>query len=491
MSPPPPPAAIRLPRRSFLTGTSGTLATAALTSLLADDSRPVGQAASLPTEPGRSSHAPSSTNTHFPAKAKRVIYLFQSGAPSQLDLFDYKPGLRDLQGTELPDSIRQGQRLTGMTATQDRFPIAVSKFRFAQHGESRAWVSELAPHVAGIVDDLCFIRTMHTEAINHDPAVTFFQTGAQLAGRPSIGAWLAYGLGSLNADLPAFVAMISGTGDQPLYDRLWGSGFLPSRYQGVKLRSVGDPVPFLSNPPGIDAATRRRMLDDIGALNRAHLDEAGDPEIATRIAQYELAFRMQTSVPELVDISGEPEHIFQLYGEDARKPGTFAYHCLLARRLAERGVRFIQLFHRGWDQHRFLPRDIAKQSALTDQASAALVTDLKARGLLDDTLVVWGGEFGRTVYCQGSLTPDDYGRDHHPRCFTVWLAGAGVKAGTTYGTTDDFSYNIASDPVHVHDFQATLLHLLGIDHERLTFRFQGRDYRLTDVHGEVVSGILA
>jgi hypothetical protein len=378
-----------------------------------------------------------------------------------------------------------------MTATQDRFPIAASKFRFAQHGESGAWVSELAPHVAGIVDDLCFIRSMHTEAINHDPAVTFFQTGAQLAGRPSIGAWLAYGLGSLNADLPAFVAMISGTGDQPLYDRLWGSGFLPSRYQGVKLRSVGDPVPFLSNPPGIDAATRRRMLDDIGALNRAHLAEAGDPEIATRIAQYELAFRMQASVPELVDISREPEHIFQLYGEDSRKPGTFAYHCLLARRLAERGVRFIQLFHRGWDQHRFLPRDIAKQSALTDQASAALVTDLKARGLLEDTLVVWGGEFGRTVYCQGSLTPDDYGRDHHPRCFTVWLAGAGVKAGTTWGTTDDFSYNIASDPVHVHDFQATLLHLLGIDHERLTFRFQGRDYRLTDVHGDVVRGILA
>ena len=437
------------------------------------------------------SEGPAAAASTSPVRAKRVIYLFQSGAPSQLDLFDYKPGLANLQATDLPDSIRQGQRLTGMTSTQDRFPIAASKFAFRQHGESGAWLSELLPHTARVADDLCFIRTLHTEAINHDPAVTFFQTGAQLAGRPSIGAWLSYGLGSLNEDLPAYVAMISGTGDQPLYDRLWGSGFLPSRYQGVKLRSVGDPVPFLSNPAGVDASTRRRMLDDIAALNRSHLEEAGDDEIATRIAQYELAFRMQTSVPDLVDLSQEPQSTFDLYGEDARKPGTFAYHCLLARRLTERGVRFVQLFHRGWDQHRHLPVGITEQARLTDQASAALVTDLKQRGLLDDTLVVWGGEFGRTVYCQGALTADDYGRDHHPRCFTVWMAGGGVKPGITHGETDDFSYNITGDPVHVHDFHATILHLLGIDHERLTFRFQGRDYRLTDVHGRIIEPLLS
>jgi hypothetical protein len=378
-----------------------------------------------------------------------------------------------------------------MTATQERFPIAASKYKFARHGQSGAWLSELLPHTAQIADELCFIKTLHTEAINHDPAVTFLQTGAQLAGRPSIGSWLAYGLGSLNDNLPAYVAMITGTGDQPLYDRLWGSGFLPSRYQGTKLRSVGDPVPFLSNPAGVDQSTRRRMLDDIGALNRMKLEEAGDPEIETRIAQYELAFRMQTSVPELVDISQESEQTFRLYGDDARKPGTFAWQCLLARRLAERGVRFTQLFHRGWDQHRHLPKGITEQCQITDCASAALVIDLKQRGLLDDTLVVWGGEFGRTVYCQGALTPDDYGRDHHPRCFTAWMAGGGVKPGMTYGQTDDFGYNIVADPVHVHDFHATLLHLLGIDHERLTFRFQGRDYRLTDVAGEVVRDVLA
>jgi hypothetical protein len=428
---------------------------------------------------------------HIAPRAKRIIYLFQSGAPSQLDLFDYKPQLEKWHNTDLPDSIRQGQRLTGMTATQDRFPIAASKFRFDRHGASGAWVSELLPETAQIVDELCFVRTLHTEAINHDPAVTFLQTGAQLAGRPSFGAWLNYGLGSTNDNLPAFVAMISGTGDQPLYDRLWGSGFLPSRYQGVKLRSVGDPVPFLSHPAGLSAETRRRMLDDLAAFNRRKLEETSDPEIATRIAQYELAFRMQTSVPELVDLASESPHTFELYGDDARTPGTFAYHCLLARRLAERGVRFIQIFHRGWDQHRFLPRDLAKQCRLTDRASAALVLDLKQRGLLDDTLVVWGGEFGRTVYCQGPLTVDDYGRDHHPRCFTVWLAGGGVKAGLTYGTTDDYSYNIADRPVHVHDFHATLLHLLGLNHERLTYRFQGRDYRLTDVFGNVVKELLA
>jgi hypothetical protein len=419
-------------------------------------------------------------------RAKRIIYLFQSGAPSQLDLFDPKPRLKDWQNTDLPESVRQGQRLTGMSATQDRFPIAASKFAFAQHGDSGAWLSELLPEIARIADDLCFVRTLHTEAINHDPAVTFLQTGAQLAGRPSFGAWVHYGLGEMNDNLPAFVAMISGTGDQPLYDRLWGSGFLPSQHQGVKLRSVGDPVPFLTHPAGLDDVVRRRLFEDVAALNRQKLAAAGDPEIATRIAQYELAYRMQTSVPDLVDFRDEPEHVFELYGEDARKPGTFAYHCLLARRLAERDVRFIQLFHRGWDQHRFLPRDIAKQCTLTDRASAALVIDLKRRGMLDDTLVVWGGEFGRTVYCQGPLTVDDYGRDHHPRCFTVWLAGGGVKAGQTFGTTDDYGYNIVDRPVSVHDFHATLLHLLGVNHERLTYRFQGRDYRLTDVAGNVV-----
>jgi hypothetical protein len=351
------------------------------------------------------------------------------------------------------------------------------------------------PHTASMVDELCFIKSMHTEAINHDPAVTFFQTGAQLAGRPSIGAWLAYGLGSENANLPAFVAMISqGTGnpmDQPLYDRLWGAGFLPSRYQGVKFRSVGDPVLNLSNPAGVAEATRRQVLDDLAALNRLKLDDAGDPEIATRISQYELAYRMQTSVPDLVDVSNEPEHIFEMYGPDSRKPGTFAANCLLARRMAERGVRFIQLFHRGWDQHTNLPKQIVGQCRDTDQASAALVRDLRQRGLLDDTLVVWGGEFGRTVYCQGELTADNYGRDHHPRCFTIWLAGGGIRPGITHGETDDFSYNITRDPVHVHDLHATILRCLGIDHTKLTFKFQGRHYRLTDVHGRIVWEVLA
>jgi hypothetical protein len=432
---------------------------------------------------------------HFAAKAKRVIYLFQSGAPSQMDLFDHKPKLLDLRGTELPDSIRQGQRLTGMTATQDHFPVAPSIFRFAQQGKCGAWVSELLPHTARVVDELCFVKSMHTEAINHDPAITFFQTGAQLAGRPSIGAWLSYGLGSENRDLPAFVALVSqGSGnptDQPLYDRLWGSGFLPTKYQGVKFRSAGDPVLSLSNPPGVGDATRRRVLDDLARLNQLKLEEAGDPEIATRIAQYEMAYRMQASVPELTDVSTEPAHVFDLYGPESRKPGTFAANCLLARRLAERGVRFIQLFHRGWDQHTNLPKQIAGQCRDTDQPSAALVLDLKQRGLLDDTLVVWGGEFGRTVYCQGKLTADDYGRDHHPRCFTVWLAGGGIKRGFTFGATDDYGYNITADPVHVHDLHATILHCLGIDHTRLTFKYQGRYHRLTDVHGNVVKDLLA
>ncbi len=431
---------------------------------------------------------------HFPPTAKRVIYLFQSGAPSQLDLFDYKPKLAGLRATELPDSIRQGQRLTGMTATQASFPVAPPIFQFAQHGKSGAWVSDLMPHTAKVVDDLCFIKSMNTEQINHDPAVTFLQTGFQLAGRPSIGAWLSYGLGSLNKDLPAFVVMISqGSGnaaDQPLYDRLWGSGFLPSRYQGVKFRSGADPVLYLSNPDGIDAPMRRRYLDDLAALNDLNLKEYNDPEIATRTAQYEMAFKMQTSVPDLTDLSKESERTFQMYGPDSRKPGTFAANCLLARRLAERDVRFIQLFHRGWDQHTNLPKQIRGQASDTDQASAALIQDLKERGMLKDTLVVWGGEFGRTVYSQGKLTETDYGRDHHPRCFTVWMAGGGVKPGLTFGESDDFSYNIVRDPVDVHDLHATILRTLGIDHTKLTFKFQGRHFRLTDVKGRIVNEVL-
>ncbi len=478
---------LHLTRRQFF-GRTG-IGAAALTALLHRESL----AASAPIPATGTGGLPGLP--HFAPKAKRVIYLFQSGAPSQLDLFDYKPGLAQQHGADLPDSIRQGQRLTGMTATQERFPIAQTRFKFAQHGRSGAWLSELLPHTARVADDLCFIKTMQTEAINHDPAITFFQTGAQLAGRPSIGSWASYGLGSENQDLPAFVALLSnGTGnpnDQPLYDRLWGSGFLPTKHQGIKFRSGTDPVLFLSNPAGLKAPARRRMLDDLGELNRIQLAEYGDPEIATRIAQYELAYRMQTSVPELTDISGEPESTFALYGPDARRPGTYAANCLLARRLAERGVRFIQLFHRGWDQHTKLPTQLPGQCRDTDQPSAALIQDLKQRGLLDDTLVVWGGEFGRTAYCQGKLTATDYGRDHHPRCFTIWLAGGGIRPGLTYGETDDYSYNIVRDPVHVHDLHATLLHCLGIDHTRLTFKYQGRHFRLTDVHGQVVKGILA
>jgi hypothetical protein len=475
---------LRLTRRHFF-GRAG-LGLAALASLLHEDA----QADSGAKPPAAASGLP-----HFKPTAKRVIYLFQSGAPSQMDLFDWKPKLADLRGTELPDSIRKGQRLTGMTATQDSFPVAPSKFKFARHGKSGAWVSDLMPHTAGVADELCFIKSMHTEAINHDPAVTFFQTGAQIAGRPSIGSWLSYGLGSTNKDLPAFVVLISqGSGnpnDQPLYDRLWGSGFLPSKYQGVKFRSQGDPVLYLSNPDGLDDKARRRFLDDLAKLNQLKLDETGDPEIATRIAQYEMAYRMQTSVPELIDISKEPQNVLDLYGPEAKKPGTYAANCLLARRLVERGVRFVQLFHRGWDQHTNLPKQITGQCKDVDQASAALVKDLKQRGLLDDTLIVWGGEFGRTVYCQGTLTAEDYGRDHHPRCFTVWLAGGGIKRGYSHGTTDDYCYNITENPVHVHDLHSTILHCLGIDHTRLTFKFQGRHHRLTDVHGHVVKDVLA
>lgn len=470
-------------RRHFFGRTSAGIGTAALASLLNEDST-----AAKPTQP-RHGGLPDFPN--FPAKAKRVIYLLQSGAPSQMDLFDYKPKLNNLRATELPDSIRKGQRLTGMTSKQDSFPVAPTIFKFAQHGKSGAWVSNLLPHIQKIVDDACFIKTMHTEAINHDPAITFFQTGAQLAGRPCMGSWLSYGLGSMNRDLPAFVAMVSGSGGQPLYDRLWGSGFLATKYQGVKFRSVGDPVLYLSNPPGLDDKSRRRMLDDLAKLNELKLKDYADPEIATRIAQYEMAYRMQTSVPELTDTSKEPKHIFELYGPESQKPGTFASNCLLARRLAERGVRFIQLFHRGWDQHTNLPRDIKKQADATDQPSAALIHDLKQRGLLEDTLVVWAGEFGRTVYCQGLLTKDDYGRDHHPRCFTIWLAGGGIKPGISYGQTDDYCYNITQNPVHIHDLHATMLHCLGIEHTKLTFQYQGRHHRLTDVHGNVVRDILA
>jgi hypothetical protein len=429
---------------------------------------------------------------HFPAKAKRVIYLFQSGAPSQMDLFDHKPGLTAKRGIDLPDSVRMGQRLTGMTSGQKKFPVAPSIFKFAQHGRSGAWLSGLLPHTAKIVDDLCIVKSMQTEAINHDPAITFVQTGSQLAGRPSMGAWVAYGLGSVNQDLPAFVVMLSRGGtDQPLYDRLWGSGFLPTRYQGVKLRGGKEPVLYLANPAGCSPQTRREMLDELAELNRMRHAETGDPEILTRVAQYELGYRMQSSVPELTDLSREPRHVLDLYGPDVQKPGSYAANCLLARRLAERGVRFIQLYHMGWDHHGTLPKQIRNQCRDTDQPSAALIQDLKQRGLLDDTLVIWGGEFGRTIYSQGELTADNYGRDHHPRCFTIWMAGGGVKPGLTYGETDDFSYNIVRDPVEVYDLNATILHLLGLDHTRLTFKFQGRDYRLTDVHGKVVTPLLA
>jgi hypothetical protein len=430
---------------------------------------------------------------HFAGKAKRVIYLFQHGAPSQLDLFDYKPDLAPQRGKELPDSIRKGQRLTGMTAFQASFPSAPSIFQFKQHGSGGVWFSELLPHTARMADQICIVKSMHTEAINHDPAVTFFQTGFQLAGRPSMGAWLSYGLGSANKDLPAFVVMVSqGKGAaQALADRAWGSGFLPTKYQGVKFRAAADPVLYLSNPDGYEPTARRRFLDDLGKLNTLKLEEAQDPEISTRIAQYEMAFRMQSSVPELTDLSKEPQSIFDLYGPDARTPGTYAANCILARRLAERGVRFIQLFHRGWDQHGNLPRDIRKQCEQTDQPSAALLEDLKQRGMLDDTLVIWGGEFGRTVYSQGELTETNYGRDHHPRCFSMWLAGGGIQGGRAYGETDDFSYNIVENPVDVHDLHATSLHLLGVDHTRLTYKFQGRHYRLTDVQGRVVKALLS
>jgi hypothetical protein len=433
---------------------------------------------------------------HFAPRAKRAIYLFMNEGPSQMDLWDYKPKTEALFDKDLPDSIRRGQRLTTMTSGQSRFPIAPSKYKFSRHGKAGIWVSELLPWTAKVVDDLALIKTVWTEAINHDPAVTYICTGHQLPGRPSLGAWLSYGLGTMNRNLPAFVVMTaSWTGRkeaQAIYNRLWGSAFLPSKHQGVALRSQGDPVLFLNNPPGVSPATRRRMLDSLARLNHKQAEQMGDPETQARIAQYEMAFRMQSSVPDLMDLSGEPRHVLDMYGPDVHKPGTFAASCLLARRLTERGVRLVQIFHRGWDQHFNVGIDLPNQCRDVDQACYALITDLKQRGLLDDTLVVWGGEFGRTIYCQGKLTRDNYGRDHHPRCFTVWMAGGGVKGGIVYGETDDFSYNVIDKPVHIHDLNATILHCLGIDHRRLTYKFQGLEMRLTGVEEHApVTGILA
>jgi hypothetical protein len=477
-------ALLSLNRRALLGGSASWIGTAALAGLLVGDTVATAAGAG-----GGGAFPP-----HFAPRAKRVVYLFQSGGPSHLELLDHKPRLREFHGQELPDSVRQGQRLTGMTSGQTSFPVIAPKFGFVQAGSNGTWISELLPHTAKQIDRICLVRSMHTEAINHDPAITFVQTGSQQPGRPSLGAWLSYGLGSEAENLPAFIVLIShGSGkdaNQGLLERLWGAGFLPSSHQGVKLRSAGDPVLFLSDPPGIDRGLRRAMLDGLAALNDRQLHLTGDPEIATRIAQYEMAFGMQTSVPELTDVSGEAETTFEAYGDDARKPGTFAANCLLARRLLERGVRCVQLYHRGWDQHGGLPTNIPKQARDIDQPQAALLADLEARGMLDDTLVVWGGEFGRTVYGQGGLQ-DDYGRDHHGRCYSIWMAGGGIRPGIVHGETDDYGYNIVRDPVHVHDMNATILECLGYDHKRLTFRFQGRDYRLTDVQGEVVRPLLA
>jgi hypothetical protein len=429
---------------------------------------------------------------HFAPKAKRVIYLFQNGAPSQLESFDYKPKLTSMMGQDLPESVRKGQRLTGMTSDQKSFPLVGSFYQFNQHGQSGAWVSELFPNMAKVVDDICIIRSMHTEAINHDPALTFFQTGAQQGNRPSMGSWVSYGLGTENKNLPAFCVLLSrGKGNgQGVYSKLWSNGFLDSIHQGVQFSSGENPILYLQDPDGMDRKSRRELLDKVAALNDMELKDFGDPEIATRIQQYEMAYRMQTAVPEIMDVSKEPDDIVKLYGSECLVPGTYAANCLLARKLSENGVRFVQLYHQGWDQHGNLPNEMKGQAKDVDQASAALIIDLKQRGLLDETLVIWGGEFGRTNYCQGKMTPENYGRDHHPRCFTIWMAGGGIKPGTVYGETDEFGYNIVSNPVHVHDFQATVLHQLGFDHERLTFRFQGRRYRLTDVEGKVIKGIL-
>ena len=473
-------------RRVFLSGSTAAVGTAALSSLLGSTSLA-----------SKSNSPAGARGLHTPPKAKRVIYLFQSGGPSQMDLFDYKPGLAKFAGQEVPKSVYPDDRKTTMSSGQSSFATAPSPFKFRQHGQSGAWVCEHLPHTAKVVDDLCIVRSMYTEAINHDPAITFLQTGSQIAGRPSMGAWLNYGLGTDNEDLPAFVAMSSrGTAKsgQPLYDRLWGSGFLPAEYQGVKFRNQGQAVLDIANPPGISPSMRRRMLDSVGALNHQKFTQAHDPEITSRIAQYELAYRMQTSVPDLVDFSDEPEHTFHLYGNAAKKTGTYAYNCLMARRLVERGVRFIQLYHQGWDHHSNIKGNVPAQCRDTDQASAALIMDLKQRGLLEDTLVIWGGEFGRTIYSQrkeGAKKNDNYGRDHHPSCFTMWMAGGGIKPGMVYGETDDYSVNVARDGVHVHDLHATILNQLGIDHERLTYKHQGRNFRLTDVYGRVMHDLLA
>ena len=473
-----------LTRRHFFGRTALGLGAAALATLIEQRAGAAAATGGLPDLP------------HFAPKAKRAIYLFMNGGPSQMDMFDYKPAMDKLFDKDLPDSIRKGQRLTTMTSGQSRFPIAPSKYKFAQYGQSGAWVSELMPWTAKIADRLAFVKSVNTEAINHDPAVTYICTGHQLPGRASLGAWLSYGLGTENSNLPAFVVMTaSWTGRkeaQAIYNRGWGSGFLPSKHQGVALRSSGDPVLFLSNPAGVDAPTRRRMLDALAKLNQKQLDDIADPETQARIAQYEMAFRMQSSVPELMDLSREPKHVMDMYGPDVHKPGTFAASCLLARRLTERGVRFVQIFHRGWDQHFNIAGDLPSQCRDVDRPCYALIRDLEQRGLLDETLVVWGGEFGRTIYCQGKLTRENYGRDHHPRCFTVWLAGGGIKSGISYGQTDDFSYNVVENPVHIHDMNATILHCLGIDHRRLTFKSQGLDMRLTGVEEHhPVKGILA
>jgi len=475
-----------LTRRHFFGLASTGLGTAALASLLAPAASGAQDASATGGLPGL---------PHFPPKAKRVVFLHQSGGPSQIDLFDYKPKLKEYMGVDLPASVRNGQRITGMTSGQATLPVAPSIFKFAQYGNSGAWVSELMPHTAKIVDDIAIVKTMWTDAINHDPAITFIQSGFQQPGRPSMGAWISYGLGSENKELPTFVVLISQQSglntDQPLFSRLWGSGFLPSKYQGVQFRSSGDPVLYLSDPPGVDKSTRRNILDAVEQLDAVRADAYHDPEIETRISQYEMAFKMQTSVPELMDMEKEPQHVFDMYGPDSRKPGSYASHCLLARRLLERNVRFVQIYKRGWDQHNDLPRDLSLQAQSVDQPSAALVQDLKQRGMLDDTLVIWGGEFGRTVYCQGKLTEANYGRDHHPRCFTMWMAGGGIKPGLVHGETDDYSYNALSGQVHIHDLQATILNCMGIDHKRLTYKFQGRHFRLTDVAGNVETSLLA
>jgi hypothetical protein len=474
-------------RRAFLSKASLGLGTASLASLL-------GMGFFKPSTLVGNATDPRLNIPHFAPKAKRVIYLFQSGGPSQLELFDYKPLLRKMQGEDLPESIRNGQRLTGMTANQSKFPLAGSIYDFKRYGQSGVEISDILPYTAEIADEICVIKSMHTEAINHDPAITFFQTGSQQPGRPSIGSWLSYGLGSENENLPNFVVLLSrGTGrvaGQPLYSRLWGNGFLHSLHQGVQFRSGKDPVLYLNDPNGMSRASKRNLLDKLAELNEKQYQTFGDPEITSRIAQYEMAYKMQTSVPEVMDVSGETDQTYKMYGPDATVPGTFAANALLARRLIEKDVRFIQLYHMGWDHHGDLPNAVRKQCEDVDQASAALVLDLKQRGLLDETLVVWGGEFGRTNYSQGALTEQNYGRDHHPRCFSIWMAGGGIKPGMVYGETDDFGYNIIKDPVHVHDFQATMLHQLGIDHEKLTYKYQGRRFRLTDVSGRVVNDIL-